>query len=260
MKRYKCKKGSDPLTENTGLEGILRLGHLSCATALILVRTIWCGKSLNISIGMIKSPINFLHWNKGNLNLLQLSVIPAPHSLHSAMHPQIHFHTNPFIPGASSSPSSADRGSSSRWHFQSLSAVSCWGQRSSSHLSSAPLVTKALSFLPVRPVPDCSCGFLALSCWRRLRWWDGELESKEERREFILWYFGSWNPGRSLRTWLEAKMLGSPVTERSEAGLFLSQHCGPCLLGSCQHQWCAVGSEEPLLHSSPLCSAVGGKR
>lgn len=175
------------------------------------------------------------------------------------MHPQIPFHPSPFIPGPSSSPSSAERGSSSQRHLLSVSAVSCWGLKISSHLSSALMVTEALLFLLVGPVRDCSCSFLTLSCWRRLRWWAGELESKEERREFILWNFGSWNPGRSLRTWLEAKMLRSPVTERSEAGLFLSQHCGPCLVRSCQHQWCVVDSWEPLLHSSPFCSAVGGK-
>lgn len=167
------------------------------------------------------------------------------------MHPQISFHTTVLIPGPPSSPTSVDSGSFSLWPLRSVSAVSCWGLRSSSHFYSAPLVTEALLFPLVRSIPHCSCSFLTFSCWRRLRWWAGELESKEERKEFILWYFGNWNPGRSLRTWLEAKMLVSPVTEWSEAGLFLSQHCDPCLVGSCQHQWCAVGSEVPLIHLLP---------
>ena len=76
------------------------------------------------------------------------------------MHTQIPFHTSPFTPGHSSSPSSADRVSSSRWHLQSVSIVSCWGLRSSCHLSPALLVMEALSFLLVWPAPDCSSSFL----------------------------------------------------------------------------------------------------
>lgn len=62
-----------------------RLGYSSCDRALILVRSICCGKSLNISIEMIKSLIN-IFYNKGNLNSLFLVVSHASLSVSPLIH------------------------------------------------------------------------------------------------------------------------------------------------------------------------------
>lgn len=56
-------------------------------------------------------------------------------------------------------------------------------------------------------------------------------------------------------------MLGSPVTEQSEAGLFLSQHCGPCLAASIGDvQWVQTNLSFTRLLSAVLWEERGNRR